>query len=67
MKRKIPLLKEYRLYFLIKALICFDNYPFEREKQRNCIIKNYSITKDRDSDHWDKSIFRGMVIPSLKF
>ena len=67
MEREIPLIKEYRINdMLYQCLICFDRHEFDRNKQRECVLKNY-ITLGRDIKHWDKSIFRGMVIPSLKY
>lgn len=67
MKRKIPLLKEYRLDKLIRCLICFDNFRFNRNKQRECVLLEYDVSKRKDLKHMDKSVFRGMVIPSLKY
>jgi hypothetical protein len=67
MEREIPLIKEYRINDLvIRCLKCFDRFEYDRNKQRECVLKNY-ITLGRDIKHWDKSIFRGMVIPSLKY
>ena len=67
MNKYIPLIKEYRLSILLNSLNCFDKYPFERDKQRDCVVKNYNISKNKDKYHWDKSVFRGMVIPSLTY
>jgi len=55
----IPLIKEHRVEKLVDALKCIDNNPFNREKQRDCIMKLYP-------DKTEKSIFRGMIIPSLR-
>lgn len=68
MSKDIPLIKEYRITnHLINALECFEEYAYDRTKQRECVLRNYDTTKDKDIRHWDKSIFRGMVIPSLKY
>jgi hypothetical protein len=67
MEKEVPLIKEYRIDVLKNCLCCFDIYMFNREKQRECVLKLYDISKRNDLKHWDKSIFRGMVIPSLKY
>lgn len=67
MKNNYPLFKEYRLDILQKCLDCFDKIGFDREKQRACVLENYNIQLRNDLPHWDKSVFRGMVIPSLKY
>lgn len=58
-KIKIPLIKEYRIEKLLSVMECFYNHPFDRDAIRECVLKLY---KDKD----EKSIFRGMVIPSLR-
>ena len=65
MNRKIPLLKEYRLNKLKECLKCIDKNPFNREKQRNCILELYP-KNPKGVEHMEKSIFRGMIIPSLR-
>ena|SRR2546422_3787312 len=65
MNRIIPLLKEYRLSKLTECLRCIDNNQFNREKQRNCILDLYP-PNPKGVEHMEKSIFRGMVIPSLR-
>lgn len=65
MSKEIPLLKEYRLSKLKKCLECIDQNPFNREKQRNCVLALYP-SNPKGLDHMEKSIFRGMVIPSLR-
>ncbi|MFZ1520333.1 MAG: hypothetical protein WAU11_16270 [Ignavibacteriaceae bacterium] len=67
MQEGLPLFKEYRLDILQRCLVCFDENNFDREKQRNCVLKNYDMSNRIDIQHWDKSVFRGMVIPSLKY
>lgn len=61
MKRKIKvaLIKEYRIDKLFKILNCFYCFPFNRDGLRDCILRLY---KGKD----EKSVFRGMVIPSLR-
>jgi len=56
----IPLLKEHRLSKLVEALKCIDKYSYDREKQRRCIIELYP-------GKTEKSVFRGMVIPTLRY
>jgi|GEM_PF-4542121 len=64
---KIPLLKEYRLKeILIPSLICFENNRYDRYSQRNCVLNLYQSRNHKTFEHRDKSIFRGMVIPSLR-
>jgi len=58
-KKVIPLIKEYRIQKLFKVMECFEQYPFNRDGLRECILKLYQ-------DKEEKSIFRGMVIPSLR-
>lgn len=66
--REIPLIKEYRVHQILKkCLDCFEQYTYDREKQRQCILKLYKTDDKKDLKHWDKSIFRGMVIPSLRY
>jgi len=58
-KKVIPLIKEYRIQKLFEVMRCFEQYPFNRDGLRECILKLYQ-------DKEEKSIFRGMVIPSLR-
>lgn len=68
MSRMLPLIKEYRVNdILVNSLVCFDQYLYDRLRQRECVLKLYKTNKIKSLDHWDKSIFRGMVIPSLKY
>jgi len=67
MIRKIPLIKEYRIQKLTKCLECFDKFAYYREKQRDCILELYPNTGSKTLEHREKSIFRGMVIPSLRY
>ncbi|MCK4338879.1 MAG: hypothetical protein KAW87_02675 [Candidatus Cloacimonetes bacterium] len=57
--KKVPLIKEYRVDKLKSCLKCIDKYPFNRDKQKECILNLYSGKSE-------KSVFRGMVIPSLR-
>lgn len=68
MQREVPLIKEYRIHKILKrSLVCFEEHLYDREKQKECVLKLYDTDGTRDIKHWDKSIFRGMVIPSLKY
>ena len=58
-KKVIPFIKEYRIQKLFEVMRCFEQYPFNRDGLRECILKLYQ-------DKEEKSIFRGMVIPSLR-
>lgn len=59
MRKSIPLIKEYRLNRLIEVLSCFDKHPFDRDSLRENILSLYP-------GKTEKSVFRGMVIPSLR-
>ena len=59
-KRKIPLIKENRLERLTEVLRIFNKFPYDREKQKEFILKLYPNKSE-------KSVFRGMVIPSLRY
>ena len=65
MSNAIPLIKEYRITNLRNSLRCFETNKFDRIAQRKCVLKNYDHSSN-DISHLDKSIFRGMVIPSLR-
>ena len=58
-KRVIPLIKEHRIQKLFQVLDCFERFPFNRDSLRECVLQLYE-------DKEEKSIFRGMVIPSLR-
>lgn len=58
-KKVIPLIKEYRIEKLFQVLECFEKNPFNRDSLRECMLRLYE-GKD------EKSIFRGMVIPSTR-
>jgi len=60
-----PLLKEKRLEQIRNSIECIDKYAFNRNKQRDCVLKLYPH-KEKSLEHRDKSIFRGMVLPSLR-
>lgn len=64
--KKIPLIKEYRIDKIKNCLKCIDKYPFNRDKQKECILSLYSNKKNRDPNHKEKSVFRGMIIPTLR-
>jgi len=67
MVRKTPLIKEYRISKLIECLKCFDKFVYNREKQRDCVLSLYPNKMEKSLEHMEKSIFRGMVIPSLRY
>jgi len=54
-----PLVKEYRINKILECLKCIDAHKFDRDRQRQCILEIYPGKKE-------KSVFRGMVIPSLR-
>ncbi len=56
----LPLIKENRISKLTDILSIFDEYPYNREKQSECILKLYP-------NKIAKSVFRGMAIPSLRY
>jgi hypothetical protein len=60
-----PVIKESRLDVLVGALRCFEDYPMNRDKQRDCVLSMYKTKPGKDSVQRDKSIFRGMVVSSL--
>lgn len=64
--KKIPLIKEYRVDKLKNCLKYIDMYSFNRDKQKEFILSLYPDKKDKDPEHKEKSVFRGMVIPSLR-
>lgn len=66
-KREIPLIKEYRIDRLRKCIGCIDRNAFSRAKQIACILNLYPNKKNKSLEHREKSIFRGMVIPSLRY
>ena len=57
--RPLPLIKENRVDKIKAALKCMDTHPFDRKKQRDCILELYP-------GKTEKSVFRGMVVPSLR-
>lgn len=56
-----PLIKERRSERLFKSLLCIDNNRYNRSEQVSCVLKLY----DNAPKNKEKSIFRGMVIPTL--
>jgi len=64
--KKIPLIKEYRVDKLKNCLKYIDMYSFNRDKQKEFILSLYPDKKNKDPEHKEKSVFRGMVIPSLR-
>ena len=64
--KEIPLIKEYRIDKLRDSLDCINRFAYHRDKQRDCILKLYS-GNDKMQEYKEKSIFRGMVIPSLRY
>lgn len=68
--KQIPILKEIKEYHiskLIDCIDCIDKNAFNRDRQRDCILKIYPNKKEKDIEHRAKSIFRGMVLPSLRY
>ncbi len=65
--RQVPLIKEYRVSILVECLKCFDKYAYNRENQRDCTLSLYPNKKEKSLEHREKSVFRGMVIPSLRY
>lgn len=57
--KPMPLIKETRLAKLQASLRCITSHPFDRNKQRDCVMELYP-------GKTEKSVFRGMVIPSLR-
>lgn len=57
--KEMPLIKEYRVYKLKACLECIDTHPFNRDKQMECVLSLYPGKSE-------KSVFRGMIIPSLR-
>lgn len=64
--KKIPLIKEYHIDKIKSCLKCIDRHPFDRNKQKEYILSLYPNKKDKAPEHKEKSVFRGMVIPSLR-
>jgi len=70
-----PLLKEDRLEYILESLQCFQTSPLDRDRQKQCVLNVYVTKSERSQKdlreqewaHMDKSIFRGMVIPSLRY
>jgi hypothetical protein len=67
MSNKPPVLKEYRTQKLIECLNCIDNNQMNRDRQRDCIYQIYQNKKIHSLESFDKAVFRGMVIPSLRY
>jgi len=67
MSETIPLIKEYRISKLKECLECIDKFAYNREKQRDCVLDLYPNKMKKSLEHREKSIFRGMVIPSLRY
>ncbi len=57
--KPMPLIKEARIDKIKTCLKCISNHPFDRKRQRDCIMELYP-------GKTEKSVFRGMVIPSLR-
>lgn len=58
--KPMPLIKEARIDRIQASLKCIAAHPFDRGKQRDCILQLYP-------GKTEKSVFRGMVIPSLRY
>lgn len=61
-----PLIKENRISNLVDCLSCIDRFSYDRPKQLECVLSLYPNVKKNDPLHKEKSVFRGMVIPSLR-
>lgn len=59
-KKSMPLIKENRISKLMDTLNCFSEHPYDRENQRDCVLNLYPGKSE-------KSVFRGMIIPSLRY
>lgn len=59
MEKPIPIIKEDRIDKIMACLNCIADHPFDRIKQRNCIMELYP-------GKTEKVVFRGMAIPSLR-
>ncbi|MBI4063452.1 MAG: hypothetical protein HY401_04035 [Elusimicrobia bacterium] len=57
--KEFPLIKEVNADRILRALILFGQTPLNRDSQRDAILSLYS-------DKEEKSVFRGMVIPSFR-
>jgi hypothetical protein len=55
----VPIIKENRWDRIVQVLAIFDLAPYNRERQRALILDLYPGKKE-------KSVFRGMVIPTLR-
>jgi hypothetical protein len=55
----VPLIKETRKDKIVGSLNCIDQFPQDRNNQRECILKLFPGRSE-------KSAFRGMIIPSLR-
>lgn len=58
-EKNVPLLKEWHVEKVVCSLECIKEHPYSREKQKNCILTLYP-------GKTEKSVFRGMVIPTLR-
>lgn len=56
---ELPLIKENNSERILRIITAFDTYPLDREAQREEVLSLYQ-------DKEEKSVFRGMVIPSLR-
>jgi|GEM_PF-1102485 len=56
---ELPSIKERRIQYIVKCLMCFHKHPFNREMQKACILEVYG-TKN------DQSVFRGVTIQTLR-
>jgi hypothetical protein len=55
----IPIIKERRIEYIIKSLRCFDENPFNREMQKNCILRIYKGSNEQTA-------FRGIAVQTLR-
>lgn len=64
--RDMPVIKEHRLPRLLGALQVIREHPYDRDAQRDFILSLYANMRSASPEHADKSVFRGMVLPSLR-
>jgi hypothetical protein len=57
----IPLIKERRFELLVDSLKCPNDNKYERTRQIDCVLQVYN----KKTREYEKSIFRGIVIPTL--
>ncbi len=63
------MIKENRIDRIVSSLECIERNPLDRDLQRDCVLKLYKKAQnhrcDGTTEHFDKGIFRGMIITTL--